>query len=470
MTTIGSLFWVVAVAAGFAFPTGGCAKTGAIRGVSDGGGARQPDTGLGSRAWSMAEPVQNEAANDDGSPSVAMNAAGDGMIAFQRGGALWARPYEGVNQRWGAPVRVAPISRARDFQVGMDGQGNALIVWARDDTDADQGIWSSRTTDRGATWSAPRRISAGPHTRPTLAVGPNEGALAAWTAHLSDNTNTVMTCDFRDGDWNTTLNMPLMGTDSGDRNPRVAVDGMGRGFVIWGQPAVPNEVSSVWTERYDGGWQAPSVEPLESYDDDDADTPSVALNETGAGMAIWQQITAAGPEIWARRFDGARWQNPVMVGMGFLVEWDPPPQVAIDPAGDAVAIWSQVLPNNHFVYDVFAARFVAGTAAWEAPQALETDNMIGSDLTQYAKPLVGMDRAGNALASWRKVTASNRVLVHASQRALTAATWSPVNGTALYDDGVGSALSTDFAVSRDGTAIAAWTAGPAFDAWVSVYR
>jgi hypothetical protein len=424
------------------------------------------------RSWSMPQAIEEDHTDQDNHPSVAINQAGNGVVAWQRGSALWARFYDGSLATFGPASLVASQSRYDDLQVGIDAQGNALLVFARDDADDTRGIWWSQSSDRGATWSAPAPVALGKFHRSRLAVSAAGGALAAWTARSADDVIvSVGSSDFRDGVWNP-VNNPLPGTGLGDRNPRVALDASGRGFLIWEQPAVLNEPSSVWTERYDRGWLPESVAELDEYLADECNTPTLALNDSGAGTAIWLEIWDFAPQVWSRRFDGETWSEPERLAMAPLIEWDPPPQVAVDPAGSSVVLWSEVtdLAQTPQYYDVHAVRYVAGAAHWQAPESLETNNRIGADLTEYAEPLVGLDGDGNALVTWRKEAPSAQMSVTWSRLSAGSDAWLPNSGAPLDGDPTRSALATDLAVSRNGTAIAAWSAGPAFDIWVSVYR
>lgn len=458
----------VLIAAALAAVPAGCGSNAHDGKAAAAGGGSGPG-----RTWSAAQALEEDHSEEDNHPSVALNATGDGVVAWQRGQALWVRRYDATQNSFGAASQVSTASRYDDLQVGIDAQGNAMLVWARDDTDDTRGIWWSRSTHGGGSWSTPKAIAFGNLYRSRLAVSAVGMALAAWTERAADNVRvSVGSSDFRDGDWNPVVNVPRPGTGLGDRNPRVAVDGQGRGFLIWEQPAAVNENSRVWSERYDGGWLPESVAPLDSYLVDDSYTPALALNETGAGTAIWLQRTDFAPQLWARRFDGRSWGEPEYLAGAPLIEWDPPPQVAVDPAGSSVALWSEVtsLEDIPQYYHVHAVHHLAGDAHWQAPARLETHNLIGADLTEYTGSLVGLDGDGNALATWRKELPSSRLTVVWSRLRADSAAWAPDDGAPLNDDPTRSALATDLAVSRNGTALAAWSYGPEFDIWVSAYR
>jgi len=153
---------------------------------------------------------------------------------------------------------------------------------------------------------------------------------------------------------------------------------------------------------------------------------SVASNVRGDAVAVWFQSDGARDNIWAAtRARGATWSAAV------LVEGDDGdanlPSVAMDPAGNAVAVWRQTEGPR---INVRASRFSAG-GTWGAATTIET-----VDVDAYA-PAVGMDAAGNATAAW--------IVIDASTGDVYANRYSPGSGwgTAVsVDAGAGKASST----------------------------
>ncbi len=78
-----------------------------------------------------------------------------------------------------------------------------------------------------------------------------------------------------------------------------------------------------------------------------------------------------------------------------------PPNVAIDAAGNAVAVWNQLDANGR--ESAFANRYVVGTGWAAAPVLLESNE---SDNVDFGVE-VGMSDAGNALAAWQSQHPSN---------------------------------------------------------------
>jgi hypothetical protein len=117
----------------------------------------------------------------------------------------------------------------------------------------------------------------------------------------------------------------------------------------------------------------------------------VAVDAQGDATAVWIQLPGSGgPEILeaATRFAGGGWSAPVQLSQAG--EQALSPKVVVSPDGDAAVVW--------FGYDgskevVRAATRPAG-GAWTAAVAL-------SDLNEYAaEPDIAIDPQGNATAVW----------------------------------------------------------------------
>ena len=70
------------------------------------------------------------------------------------------------------------------------------------------------------------------------------------------------------------------------------------------------------------------------------------------------------------------------------------PQVAVDPEGNAIAVWYQY---DGALDHVWSNRYEAGSGAWGTAGKIETDNTYNA---QY--PQVVLDVEGNAIAVWHQ--------------------------------------------------------------------
>jgi hypothetical protein len=240
---------------------------------------------------------------------------------------------------WGAATLIeADDGDAHNPETAIDNAGNAFAVWDQSDGTR-ASIWSNRATPAGG-WGA---------------AGSRENS---------------------DGD---------------AFSPHVAVDGSGNALAVWQQSDGTRH--NIWSSRYmpASGWSTPV---LVENDPEEAGSVRIALNANGDGFAVWTQVSTIRPAVvWARRYEAASgWGAATRVqsntgGDGFL------PQIAIDHAGNAVAIWHQ---TDGARYNVWANRFVVGTG-WEGGAFVENDNTGDA---QYAE--VGMDANGNAIAVWQQ--------------------------------------------------------------------
>lgn len=110
--------------------------------------------------------------------------------------------------------------------------------------------------------------------------------------------------------------------------------------------------------------------PIETDNAGDALAPQIAMNAAGDAWAVWQQFDGTRTNIWANRYTrGGGW------GTAALIETDNvgdarTPQIAVDGAGNAVAIWSQFDGTR---FHILANRFTGGGWATAAP--IETNTL-----------------------------------------------------------------------------------------------
>lgn len=142
------------------------------------------------------------------------------------------------------------------------------------------------------------------------------------------------------------------------------------------------------------------------------------------------------------------WSAASLLGVG-PVPIDARPQLAVNAAGDAVVVWSQLVAGR---YAVFGSSFHAG--AWSMPQ------QIRASIGDAVVPLVGIDTAGNAVVAWRDSDSDGTP-------GQTHAMWS-ARGTRMGDGSIAWTAGFKLPASRealDGYALAMSPTGLAVLAW-----
>jgi hypothetical protein len=222
---------------------------------------------------------------------------------------------------------------------------------------------------------APNRILAGGEA--TLTVSDGVGGSATASVYVGT----------LDGAWGTAV---LIETESGTADyPQVAVDAVGNAVAVWGQ--WDGTRWNIWANRYEAGTGWGSAVLIETDNSGNAVHPQIAVDVAGNAVAVWYQSDGTWENIWANRYEaGTGW------GSAVLIETDDSgsasgAQVAVDGAGNAVAVWDQLDGTR---YNIWANRYEAGTG-WGSAVLIETDNS-GS----VSEPQVAVDGGGNAVAVW----------------------------------------------------------------------
>ena len=235
-------------------------------------------------------------------------------------------------------------------QIAMDSTGTAIAVWMQSDI-PNFNIWANRFD--GVSWGTAELIEtddAGDATLPQIAMDGTGAAVAVWRQNDGPRTN-IRANRFDGVSWGTA---ELIETDdAGDATlPQIAMDGTGTAIAVWTQndDTSVNLRANIWANRFDGSsWG--TAELIETNSASLATLPQIAMDGTGAAIAVWSQNdeypASLWNNIWANRFDGSSW------GTAELIETDNAsdasnPQIAMDGPGAAIAVWYQggVLLDN----------------------------------------------------------------------------------------------------------------------------
>jgi hypothetical protein len=325
---------------------------------------------------------------------------------------------EGGNEKeWGAPESIESLgSGAARPQIAFDPFDNAIAIWDQSDpatqepgadpNDSDD-LWTRRTNAQGRWSDPPMRLEQnepGDSVFAQLGVDDDGDAVVAFLQ--DDGTRFVVwAVHYIGGEWQparciqgTSEDTECLGLEpAGDAwRPQIAVDAAGNAVVVWQQAGDETDPIEVWSNRFTkgSGWgDAESV----ANEVEDLLAPAVAMDENGNAIAVWEKLDRDRElsSIWSQRqTSGADWveQQPVEINDdGNAFE----PQIGVDQAGNAVAVWKQQREKDAPFY-VWANRYSASTRKWdEAPQLIGPE-----DAGNAEAPRVTIDADGNALAVW----------------------------------------------------------------------
>jgi len=171
--------------------------------------------------------------------------------------------------------------------------------------------------------------------------------------------------------------------------------------------------------------------------------PELAVNASGAAVAVWEQYEPGKGQIWTNRFDPKTgWGTPEM-----LWTYDQPvryPQVALDPSGNAITIWQADGYGERS--SIWSSRY-SPDGDWTAAEPIDPD-FLGN----RADPRVAMDDRGNGMAVWGRWDGENSSAV--ARRFAPSEGWGAIQR--LDDDRVLYAGAPRVAVDPEGNAIVIW--------------
>jgi hypothetical protein len=134
------------------------------------------------------------------------------------------------------------------------------------------------------------------------------------------------------------------------------------------------------------------------------------------------------------------------------------PQVTIDNAGNAIAVWQKL---DGTALSIWTNRYAAGLG-WGAAQPLETEQTYGAYL-----PQVAMNRHGDATVVWEQFDGT-RYNIWARQY-VSGTGW--LTPSLVDSNDAGDAYSVQVAMDDNGNAVAVWEQfdGTRFNVWGNVY-
>lgn len=344
--------------------------------------------------WEQAEPLDTGAGHDTYSPYVAVNSAGSHAVAVWREAnengdySLFARLY--AAGAWGEVTLVADGVNALTYAKGsIDSAGSIDIVWTDGST-----LAAVRHEAGTADWSEPEVIAQ--HIRwngimdPDLGMDANGNTLLVWAQRAVNNYFIAASRHQHEpgAKWaapesiDFTEPIPI---SSG--SVQLAVNPAGYAVAVWQRQV------DICANRYEpsSGWKTPQRIETASGS---AGSPAAAVNATGTAVAVWTQSNGTSSHVWASRCaPGTGWSRPELVETSSNSTQHP--DVVIKDAGIAAAVWEEQDGGKEF-WRISASRQQVD-AVWEQEQQL-----ANTDRALFPQAAAAAAENGHVLAAWQK--------------------------------------------------------------------
>jgi hypothetical protein len=342
--------------------------------------------------------IDLSASGQDGDePQVAVDAAGNAT-------ALWARAYvvqssyRPAGGAWGSPVDLSAMGvTAFSPRLAVDRAGDAVAVWGRT-TGTGQAVQTASRASGGA-WTPGIDLSnpGGIGSRyPSAALDRLGNAVATWVT----GAGTVQAA-YRPagGAWGDVKDLSQVLT-GGAFDSVTAFDRSGNATVVWSgfNSGSSYLVQAATRPVSSGAWLPP--QDL-SVPGEAGQGPVIAIAPNGTAIAMWNRIPAPAVSViqYATRPRGGPWALPRDLTSPTGRSYGP--SLGFDDASDAVATWTEVAsPSDTHVKG--ARRSAAG--AWGAAAD------VSSPATNNPFPQLALDGAGNAVAVWGRSNGSNTII------------------------------------------------------------
>jgi hypothetical protein len=219
--------------------------------------------------------------------------------------------------------------------------------------------------------------------------------------------------------------------------PRVALDGRGDGVAVWNQTEGGNIRARFARLSLGGSVGAPLTLSAPGANGED---PDVAVDSDGDALAVWERSNGSNLVVQAAWLPRAGAPGAVM-NLSADGRDAAEPRVAIDPDGDATAVWTR---SDGAVNRVQAVNI----PALGAPGPVRDVSPAGE---QTAGPRVEVERDGDAVVAWIGAGAANK-LARVARLPFGGTPTAPRDLSAAGGDAEG----VELAVDDDGDAVAVW--------------
>jgi hypothetical protein len=287
------------------------------------------------------------------------------------------------------------------------------------------------------TWLAPEDISAPNHsiTFPDIAVDAAGNAVGIWPRDSGSKTIIEVAERPAGGDWSAPVALSDPSEDEEPSSAHIGLDAAGDAVAVWGAFGAHGDVVRTAVRPAGGDWS-----DAEDLSVASGRGPWLAMNAAGDAVAVWSGFNGISAEVtWAATWSpGSGWSAPEDLSVageqdGFY------PRVAIDPSGDAIAVWERQGLGEDIVR---AATWSAGSG-WSVPEDLSVAGV-------YSRaPRIAMNTGGDAVAAWTVLSNGG---VKAAVRPAGGG-WSAPEDVSSAGEGPGEA---EVAIDSSGSAFAIW--------------
>jgi hypothetical protein len=306
-------------------------------------------------SWSPAEiQVNTNTEGEQRSPSVAVDANGNFVVTWmgvgQDGWDIYARRYDNQSDPLGAEFRVNTYTAGNQSSpsVAMDGAGNFMIAWVSDgQAGGDDGVYAQRYDTAGNPVGVEFRVNSddlNEQNLPKVAVGGDgEQYAIVWRDTWDGNQSGIESRPYST-EWEAMFGLDdrvNTYTIGHQKTPSVAMSANGQYVVVWESQDQDGSAYGIYAQRYGLSGPRGAEFRVNTETSGNQTRPSVGIDSSGNYVIVWASYSQdSGDDIHAQRYDSAG--NPVGVEFRvntYTIGMQSNPCVAMDSRGNFAIVW-----------------------------------------------------------------------------------------------------------------------------------
>jgi hypothetical protein len=347
-------------------------------------------TAPGDGAWSTPVQVDPGVSNVIDTPSMAEDAAGDVIVAFDTDQSGQLSPYQiwwterPAGGSWSTPRELVGASGDPESQVSGDANGDFVVWW--EDYLSPNEVLAADVRPAGGGWEATARYVSpmGPApsiNNPDVVLGPGGTAHAIWSSATSPP--VLDSSDFSPGGtdggtWSPSAQVTIAG--SGATFPLIGFDTAGDETLVWSPVSGGMSGIDAASRPAGGSWSGPTT--LLPMGDGGFTTPSLSVSPSGQAVAGFADQTGTPPTTeLSLRPAGGSWQ-PAIELSPYDSGSQNAPSLGQDNAGDVLAAWQENIGQIQSWDEVYDANGPVMTNP-----SIPTNGTVGVPVTFAVTPL-----------------------------------------------------------------------------------
>ena len=247
--------------------------------------------------------VNTTTASDQGRSAVAMDADGDFVITWesfvQDGSAdgIYAQRYNAAGVALGGEFRVntTTASSQNNPAVAMDAAGNFVIAWDSPQDGSGDGIYAQRYNAAGVALGGEFRVNtttSGSQNNPSVAMDSNGNFVVTWDSPDASSSDGVYAQRYNGAGVALGGEFRVNTTTADDQaDPTVAMDASGDFVIIWRSNGQDGSGDGIYAQRYNAAGVAIGGEiQVNTFTTYDQQAPAVAMDANGNITVAWESL------------------------------------------------------------------------------------------------------------------------------------------------------------------------------------